>query len=149
MTPLGNDAGKPTTDKPIVDDLIDDLDDDDDGCNCGKPPVRKPLLTDGLVIAARERAREPELPQSTVDIALAASLPAAAAAYDLVMFAPPDVETARRAWMVAVEFARREHRVFWITPATAPARTPKPPKLETIGLPVKLWSGDGDRAAMR
>ncbi|HEU5430832.1 MAG TPA: hypothetical protein VFU81_04165, partial [Thermomicrobiales bacterium] len=133
------------TDEPI----FDAFEDDDEGCTCGAPPERKPLLTADLVIAARERAREPELPQATVEIALAASLPNAAAAYDLVMFAPPDVEAARRAWMVAVEFARREHRVFWIKPTTAPERTPKPPKLETIGLPVKFWAGDGDQSAMR
>ncbi|HEU0115909.1 MAG TPA: glycosyltransferase family 2 protein, partial [Thermomicrobiales bacterium] len=144
MRPLGDHAANSTTDEPIFDAI-----EDDEGCNCGSPPARKPLLTADLVIAARERAREPELPQATVDVALAASLPATAATYDLVMFAPPDVETARRAWMVAVEFARREHRVFWIKPATAPERTPKPPKLETIGLPVKFWAGEGDRTAMR
>ena len=35
------------------------------GCNCGRRAVtcRAPLLTDDLVIAARDRAREPELPR--------------------------------------------------------------------------------------
>jgi hypothetical protein len=63
LTPLGNDAANSTADEPIADGIFDALDDafddEDEGCNCGKPPARQPLLTDDLVIAARERAREP------------------------------------------------------------------------------------------
>ena len=43
------------------------------GCNCGRrraAPAAPPLLTDDLVIAARDRAREPELPEATLVRAL-------------------------------------------------------------------------------
>jgi hypothetical protein len=44
----------------------------DRGCNCRRGRVARaaPLLTDDLIVAARDRAREPELPEGTLARAL-------------------------------------------------------------------------------
>ncbi|HYO30140.1 MAG TPA: hypothetical protein VER37_06115, partial [Thermomicrobiales bacterium] len=75
-----------------------------------------PILTPNLVIAARPRNRDPELPAATVEHALTAAMPAEGARYDLVV-ALPDPENVPALCSVALEFARHEHRVFWLSPA--------------------------------
>jgi GT2 family glycosyltransferase len=85
------------------------------GCNCGRrrsAPVVTPLLTDDLVIAARDRAREPELPEATVERALSTPISPRLARYDLIIVSdsPGDDRETR----IAAEFARHEHRVFHI-----------------------------------
>jgi GT2 family glycosyltransferase len=106
------------------------------GCRGDRPAPAPPVLTDDLVIAARARAREPELPAATVERALAGSLPTAAARYDLVVLPPsgPDLEDARS---LAVEFARHDHRVVWLEPADGSGSFagPRPPLLRTHPLP--------------
>lgn len=94
------------------------------------------MLSDDLVIAARSRAREPELPAATVERALTGSLPAHAARYDLVVL-PPGAEGLADAVSLAVEFARHEHRVFWLEPADGSAAYggPRPPLLQVLQLP--------------
>jgi GT2 family glycosyltransferase len=69
------------------------------------------LLTDNLVIAARDRAREPELPPDTLELALSTPVKPRLARYDVVLLAgsPADAEREAR---IAAEFARREYRVF-------------------------------------
>lgn len=82
------------------------------GCGSAAPRPA-PLLSPDLVIAARDRNREPELPAETVERALAGGLPSSFARYDLLI-APPSAETVGEARALAVEFARHEHRVFWL-----------------------------------
>ena len=84
------------------------------GCNCGRRRATKtasPLLTDDLVIAARDRPREPELPAETEARALSTPITPKLARYDVIILsgepAPGDRET-----RMAAEFARHEHRVF-------------------------------------
>jgi GT2 family glycosyltransferase len=84
------------------------------GCNCGRrrassPPAK--LLTPDLVIAARDRAREPELPATTESRALATPITPRLARYDLIIVCDGAVEEVR-AIRLAAEFARHEHRVF-------------------------------------
>jgi GT2 family glycosyltransferase len=85
------------------------------GCNCGRrrsAPAVTPLLTADLVIAARDRAREPELPEATVERALSTPISPRLARYDLVIVSDsPDDDWETR---IAAEFARHEHRVFHI-----------------------------------
>jgi GT2 family glycosyltransferase len=69
-----------------------------------------PLLTDDLVIAARDRAREPELPEATVKRALSTPISPRLARYDLIIVS--DSSDDERATRIAAEFARHEHRVF-------------------------------------
>ncbi|MDQ3411773.1 MAG: glycosyltransferase family 2 protein [Chloroflexota bacterium] len=65
------------------------------------------LLHDDLVIASRQRAREPELPAATVAAALATAVSPPLARYAVVELpGPPDSER------LAAEFGRRGHRVF-------------------------------------
>ena len=85
------------------------------GCNCGRrrsAPAVPPLLTDDLVIAARDRAREPELPEATLARALSTPVSPRLAHYDLIIISDsPDDEREAR---IAAEFARHEHRVFHV-----------------------------------
>ena len=134
-------ANEPTP--PSADAAPPEPDDGDEGCNCGKPVDRHPLLTPDLVIVARERAREPELPEATVEIALRATLPTKQAGYDLVVVAPPDPETSKRLWSLMVEFAKREHRVFWLKPEHAPSRDTMPPTLTVLPLAAEAFIGEG------
>ena len=69
-----------------------------------------PLLTHDLVIAARDRAREPELPEATLARALSTPISPRLARYDVIIVsdAPGDDRETR----IAAEFARHEHRVF-------------------------------------
>src|SRR5215213_9522194 len=85
------------------------------GCNCGRrrsSPAVTPLLTDDLVIAARDRAREPELPEATLARALSTPISLRLARYDVIIISnsPGDDQETR----IAAEFARHEHRVFHI-----------------------------------
>ncbi|MFN8591507.1 MAG: glycosyltransferase family 2 protein [Thermomicrobiales bacterium] len=85
------------------------------GCNCGRrrrAVATPPLLVGDLVIAARDRAREPELPEATVHRALATAFTPRLARYDLIVVssdAPSDTEYENR---LIAEFSRHEHRVF-------------------------------------
>jgi GT2 family glycosyltransferase len=68
------------------------------------------LLTDDLVIAARDRAREPELPEATVKRALSTPILPRLARYDVIIVSDsPQEESETR---IAAEFARHGHRVF-------------------------------------
>src|SRR5215211_7342308 len=68
------------------------------GCNCGRrraAPIAAPLLTDDLVIAARDRAREPELPEATLARALGTPISPRLARYDVIVVSnSSDVERA-------------------------------------------------------
>src|SRR5215216_6378833 len=57
------------------------------GCNCGRRGMRleTPLLTSDLVIAARDRAREPELPEATLARALSTPISPRLARYDVIV----------------------------------------------------------------
>jgi GT2 family glycosyltransferase len=83
------------------------------GCNCGRrrsAPAVTPLLTHDLVIAARDRAREPELPEATLQRALSTPISPRLARYDVIILSnAPDDDRAMR---IVAEFARHEHRVF-------------------------------------
>ncbi|MGI9253503.1 MAG: hypothetical protein ACR2J8_07145, partial [Thermomicrobiales bacterium] len=92
------------------------------------------MLGDDLVIVARQRAREPELPEATVNHALAAIMPSMAARYDLIVL-PPSPEHAAEAASLAVEFARHAHRVFWLHQSGTPWTCPKSPDFEPVELP--------------
>jgi GT2 family glycosyltransferase len=84
------------------------------GCSCRERRGQRatpPLLTDDLVIAARDRAREPELPDATVARALATPVAPRLARYDVVIVSL-DRESTERDRRLASEFARHEHRVF-------------------------------------
>jgi GT2 family glycosyltransferase len=85
------------------------------GCNCGRrrsAPAVSPLLTDDLVIAARDRAREPELPEATLERALSTPISPRLARYEVIIVSdPPGDDRERR---IAAEFARHGHRVFHI-----------------------------------
>jgi GT2 family glycosyltransferase len=84
------------------------------GCNCGRRAVKRhiaPVLRADLVIAARDRAREPELAAATVAHVMATPVSPRPARYDVVIVSgSPDA--AERDERIAAEFARHEHRVF-------------------------------------
>src|SRR4051794_9083 len=68
---------------PVIDDELPHL-----GCNCGRrraPSAPPPLLTSELVIAARDRPREPELPEETLARALAYPISPRLARYDVII----------------------------------------------------------------
>ncbi|MFM9105948.1 MAG: glycosyltransferase family 2 protein [Chloroflexota bacterium] len=103
-------------------------------CGQGSPaPAGPPVLTPDLVIAARQRAREPELPQATVEHALAASMPDMAARYDLIVLASPGPNAAT-CRSLAVEFARHAHRVFWLHHPGEGWTGPQPPDFQPVEL---------------
>ena len=107
------------------------------GCNCGRrrsAAPRAPLLTDDLVIAARDRAREPELPEATVTHALATPVVPCLARYDVIVLSDDAVHSERDT-RIATEFARHEHRVFHLGSQSATAR-PGPPTLHRRPLPA-------------
>src|SRR5215218_662440 len=84
------------------------------GCICGRrraAPIAAPLLTDDLVIAARDRAREPELPEATLARALSTPISPRLALYDVIVVSSGSANEERDA-RIATEFARHEHRVF-------------------------------------
>ena len=99
------------------------------GCR-GNAAPRPPILGPEVVIAARDRGREPELPAATVELALAGAMPPARARYDLVVV--PEPGTVDALGPLAVEFARHDHRVFWLErrgDAATRYRGPRPPRL--------------------
>lgn len=107
------------------------------GCNCGRRRATKtasPLLTDDLVIAARDRPREPELPAETEARALSTPITPKLARYDVIILsgepAPGDRET-----RMAAEFARHEHRVFHLGAHNTSKQPPAAPTLERIQAP--------------
>lgn len=108
------------------------------GCNCGRrraAPAPPPLLTSDLVIAARDRAREPELPQETLERAGAGPIAPRVARYDVVILdgfsADPELAT-----RLAVEYAKHEHRVFWLGEQAAQDERPVPPMVRRLRLPA-------------
>jgi GT2 family glycosyltransferase len=105
------------------------------GCNCGRrrpPPAAAPLLTDDLVIAARDRAREPELPEATLARALSTPISPRLARYDVIVVSDSsDDEWATR---IAAEFARHEHRVFHFGEHSS-RQPPAAPTLHRIAMP--------------
>src|SRR5688572_27565741 len=111
------------------------------GCNCGRraAPAARPLLTDDLVIAARDRAREPELPEATLARALSTPIVPRLARYDVIV--DSDRSDDERATRIAAEFARHEHRVFHLGVHSTP-QPPAAPTLHRIAAPA-TQSGDG------
>jgi GT2 family glycosyltransferase len=107
------------------------------GCNCGRwrkaSPIA-PLLSDDLVIASRARAREPELPEVTVAHALATPISARPARYDLILL-PGAADDTGSAHRIAVEFARRDHRVFQYLEHPQAKRRPAAPTLHRLTWP--------------
>ena len=115
------------------------------GCNCGRrraAPPPPPLLVPELVIAARDRAREPELPAATVERALSTPLFPRLARYDVVVLSPSGVspEADRR---LMAEFARHEHRVFVLRGAAPADSPPAAPNVHQVVSPV-FAGGDQD-----
>lgn len=127
------------------------------GCNCGrKGTAPPPLLTDDLVIAARDRAREPELPAATEARARSTPVVPRLARYDLIILddGAGDREDYAR---IAAEFARHEHRVFHLGPNVDRDSRPAAPLLQRIptssdsdlvGLLSDLRKREGIEAAM-
>ena len=108
------------------------------GCNCGRRRgvrATAPLLSDELVIAARDRAREPELAEATVAHALATPVAATPARYDVIVVAGGP-EHAEREARIAAEFARHEHRVFHFAGAPPQRKRPAAPGLQRLPLPA-------------
>lgn len=66
-------------------------------------------LRDDLVIVARQRAGDPELPPATVEAALAGTIAPRLARHDVIELPGPPRGDAER---IALELARRGHRVF-------------------------------------
>lgn len=102
-----------------------------EGCSCGrrKPKAAPgPLLYDGLVIAARDRAREPELPAETERHVVATPITPKLATYDVIVLGA-GLEARERESRVASEFARHEHRVFHIGNHPVPDHRPTAPSL--------------------
>lgn len=94
-------------------------DDECVGCRDRTLPSGPMLLTPDLVIASRARYREPELPQATIDHALAAMMPRELAQYPVVVIAPTRDRGLEVLRGYAAEFAKRGHEVFWIVAAEA------------------------------
>jgi GT2 family glycosyltransferase len=106
-------------------------------CNCGRrrsAPAVTPLLTDDLVIAARDRAREPELPEATLERALSTPISPHLARYDVIIVS--DGPGDDRATRIAAEFARHEHRVFHFGEHD-PRQLPAAPTLHRIEAPAR------------
>jgi GT2 family glycosyltransferase len=94
-----------------------------------------------LGIAARDRAREPELPPATLERALATPITPRPARYDVVLLGgAPDV--AEREARIAAEFARHEHRVFHLGDHGATKRRPAAPMLHRIEAPGAAGATD-------
>src|SRR5829696_6512122 len=105
------------------------------GCNCGRRSAGAvtQLLSGDLVIAARDRAREPELPEATLERALSTPIAPRLARYDVIIVSDqPGDERERR---IAAEFARHGHRVFHIGEHDSRHR-PAAPTLYRIDSPL-------------
>ena len=117
----------------------------DPGCHCGRRRLATapaPLLTGDLVIAARDRAREPELPAATEAHALATPVTSRLARYDLIII-PGEQGESERESRIAAEFARHEHRVF-IVGGRRQDQRPTAPTIERIALPSPEIGGGDD-----
>jgi GT2 family glycosyltransferase len=109
------------------------------GCNCGRRRNARPaapLLTDDLVIAARARAREPELPEATVAHALATPVASRPARYDVIIL-PDAVGNPENDARIAAEFAKRAHRVYQFEHDPAAVRRPSAPALHRLPWPSR------------
>ena len=97
------------------------------GCNCGRRRASsaEPLLQHDLVIAARDRAREPELPEATVERALSTPVTPHLAKYDVIVLSAGD--GAEHEHRLIAEFARHEHRVFVLHAKPQSRRPPSAP----------------------
>ncbi|MBW3632376.1 MAG: glycosyltransferase family 2 protein [Chloroflexi bacterium] len=129
------DRGDPHSDasRPVSDQL-------DRGCNCGRRFAARaatPLLTDDLVIAARDRAREPELPEATVARALSTPTSPRLARYDVIIVSDGLGDGERDA-RIAAEFARHEHRVFHLGDLSGGGTRPAAPTLHRIAIPAAV-----------
>lgn len=108
-----------------------------EGCACGrrKPKAAPgPLLYDNLVIAARDRAREPELPAATEQHVLATPIASRLATYDVIVLGA-GLEARERESRVASEFARHDQRVFHIGNHPVPDHRPTAPLLYRLPYP--------------
>jgi GT2 family glycosyltransferase len=102
------------------------------GCNCGRKGKTPPLLlTDDLVIAARDRAREPELPAATEARARSTPVVPRLARYDLIIL-DDGLSDREHYARIAAEFARHEHRVFHLSPDADRDTRPAAPLLTRI-----------------
>ena len=120
---------------PIIN--YDDTEPMHEGCSCGrrKPKAAPgPLLYDNLVIAARDRAREPELPAETERHVLATPVMSKLASYDVIVLGA-GLEDRERESRVASEFARHEQRVFHIGNHPTPDHRPTAPLLYRLPYP--------------
>jgi GT2 family glycosyltransferase len=115
------------------------------GCNCGRrgTPSETPLLTSDLIIAARDRAREPELPESTLERALSTPMSPRLARYDVIVMSS-GLENEEREARMAAEFARHEHRVFHLGARSIGGSPPAAPALRRIAIPATA-AGNGER----
>jgi GT2 family glycosyltransferase len=113
------------------------------GCNCGRrrsTRAAKPFLTDDLVIASRERAREPELPEATLAHALATPVSPRLARYDVIVLGS-EPDNAERETRIAAEFARHEHRVFHFGRHPEKNNRPAAPTLQRRALTAEMAAG--------
>jgi GT2 family glycosyltransferase len=94
----------------------------------------EPILTDDLVIAARDRAREPELPEATLARALATPITPKLARYDVIIISDGP-ESRFREERLAAEFARHEHQVFFFADHLESGQRPTPPALHRLPWP--------------
>ncbi|MFT4036882.1 MAG: glycosyltransferase family 2 protein [Thermomicrobiales bacterium] len=110
-----------------------------EGCNCGRRKPRAipvgPLLFPELVIAARDRAREPELPAETEQHVLATPIAPKLASYDVIVLGA-GLEAREHESRIASEFARHEQRVFHIGNHPVPDHRPTAPLLYRIPAPA-------------
>jgi GT2 family glycosyltransferase len=115
------------------------------GCNCRGRRSRPEtlLLTPDLVITARDRAREPELPQATLAHVLSTPISPRQARYDVIVVSDGSGDKEREA-RIAAEFARHEHRVYHLGDHTGLKKRPVAPTLHRVALPTSV-SRNGQR----
>jgi GT2 family glycosyltransferase len=92
------------------------------------------LLTPDLVIAARDRAREPELAEATAARALSTPISPRLARYDVIVVSE-SADDAERDARIAAEFARHDHRVFHYGEHAGGPRKSAAPNLHRLPLP--------------
>lgn len=109
------------------------------GCNCRRHGSRPepPLLTRDLVITARDRAREPELPEATLAHALSTPISPRQARYDVIIVSDGSGDEEREA-RIAAEFARHEHRVFHLGNHPNGNQRPAAPTLHRVAIPAAV-----------
>ncbi len=105
--------------------------------------LETPLFTRDLVIAARDRAREPELPEATLARALSTPIAPRLARYDVIVVSSGAGDGERDA-RIAAEFARHEHRVFHLGDHSIAGERPAAPTLNRIDVPTTV-SGHSQR----